>query len=436
MQRPWRSAVKVTTTATAVALLLTVSACGDDTPEAASGTAGEVTGAINVWMGDPIGTTQQPTIVQLAKDYEAAHAGTKVNLRFLGADAHQTYLTSIAGGTVPCVALIGNTWSPEFAGLQALEPIAQDPTSMKGKYTQSMIDSTVLDGVSYAVPYDTGVRALIYRKDLLDKEGLGAPKTWDELLTAATTVQKANPGVNGYGIIGGNAWYYLPMVWQWGGDIATQEGGAWKAQVASPEATAAFTFYAELLTKHNLSPKGSVTWQGADAAKAFALGQVAMMVGGSWDLKTILAQNPEMEKQLGTAPLPSGPGGNNDTFAGGSNLAIFKGCENKATAKSFVDFMLETDNLVSVTTKIGLLPATTDALERERTTGSFSTPLLKAYAEQAPHTRSIPPVATWGKVEGTGAIVNAMQAIMNGQKTPEAAMQELAGQIDAAIGKQ
>ncbi|GLX95979.1 extracellular solute-binding protein [Herbidospora sp. NBRC 101105] len=435
MQRPWKSALKVITATSAAAALMLASACGSD--DAAEGNAtGEVTGPIDVWMGDPIGAAQQPTIVQLAKDYETAHPGTKVNLRFLGADAHKTYLTSIAGGTVPCVALIGNTWSPEFAGLQALEPIAQDPASMKGVYTQSMIDSTVLDGVSYAVPYDTGVRALIYRKDLFDKAGLAAPKTWDEVLSSATKVQQDNPGVNGFGIIGGNQWYWLPMIWNWGGEIAVQEGGAWKAKVDSPEAVAAFTFYADLLTKHKLAPEGAATWQGADASKAFALGQIGMMVGGSWDLKTILAQNPGMEQQLATAPLPAGPGGNNDTFAGGSNLAIFKGCDNKATAKSFVDFLMKTENLVPVTTKIGLLPATVDALEKERTSGSFSTPLLRAYAEQAPNTRSIPPVATWGKVEGTGAIVNAMQAIMNGQQTPEAAMQELASQIDAAIGQQ
>jgi N,N'-diacetylchitobiose transport system substrate-binding protein len=417
--------------ATAVALLL--GACGDS-PKSADN-SGKVSGAIDVWMGDPIGAAQQPTITQLAKDYEAAHPGTKVNLRFLGADAHQAYLTAIAGGTVPCAALIGNTWSPEFAGLGALEPIADDPKTMSAKYVQGMVDSTVLNGKSYAVPYDTGVRALIYRKDLFAKANLSAPKTWDDLLSAAVTIQGANPGVNGFGIVGGNQWYYLPMIWQWGGQIATQESGKWVSKVDSPEAVKAFTFYAELLTKYHLSPKGSVTWGGGDAAKAFGLGQVAMMVGGSWDLKTILAQQPAMESQLATVPIPQGPGGNNDTFAGGSNLAIFKDCGNKATAQSFVDFMMQTDHLVPVTTKIGLLPATKDALEKERTTGSFSTPLLKAYADQVANTRSVPQVATWGKVEGTGAIVNAMQAIMNGQKTPEAALKELSGQIDAAIGK-
>jgi N,N'-diacetylchitobiose transport system substrate-binding protein len=178
-----------------------------------------------------------------------------------------------------------------------------------------------------------------------------------------------------------------------------------------------------------------VTWAGGDAAKAMALGQVASMVGGSWDLKTILTQTPALESQLATVAIPAGPGGSSDTFAGGSNLAIFKDCNNKTTAKSFVDFMTSKDNLVKVTSQLGLMPATLDALNQEKTTGSFSTPLLKAYADQVSHTKSVPQVANWGSVEGTGAFVNAMQAIMNGQKTPEAAMQELTAKVNEALGK-
>lgn len=433
MQRSWARVWRVGAAATALALFLT--ACGndsDDDGDAAGG--GTVSGAIDVWMGDPIGAVQQPTIIQLGKDYEAANPGTKVNFRFLGADAHKTYLTGIAGGTNPCVALIGNTWTPEFAGLGALAESPQSPEAMKSTYVQGMIDSTIYEGKSYAIPYDTGVRALIYRKDLLDKAGLAAPKTWDDVLAAATKVQADNAGVNGFGIVGGNQWYWLPMVWNWGGEIATESGGKWTSAINSPEAAQAFTFYADLLTKHNLAPKGAVTWQGADATKAFALGQVGMMVGGSWDLKAILTQAPDMEGKLATVPMPTGPAGNNATFAGGSNLAVFKDCDNKATAQSFIDFMMKTENLTQVTSKIGLLPATLEALDKERTTGGFSTPLLKAYAEQSTNTKVTPPVATWGKVEGTGAIVNAMQAVMNGQKTAEVALKELSDEIDGAIG--
>jgi len=372
---------------------------------------------------------------KLATSFEAAHPGTKVNLRFLGKDAHQTYLTSIAGGSGPCVALIGNTWTPEFASLGALDVYADSPKTMQGTYVPGMIDSTVYQGKSYAVPYDTGVRALIYRKDLLTGIGKSsAPTTWDELRSDAIAIQAQNKGVNGFGIIGGAHWYYLPMIWNWGGEIAAQQGDKFVSQADSSQSVAAFQFYSDLLTKDHLSPSGATAWTAADVDKSMGLGQTAMMVGGSWDLKTILTQAPAMQDKLATAVLPSGPGGNNDTFAGGSNLTVFKGCNNKPLAKALITFMLDKANLISVTSNLGLLPATNDALAQEKATGSFSTPLLKAYAEQADHTRSIPPVATWGKVEGANDIVNAMQSIMSGKKSAADAMKELANEVNQAIG--
>jgi N,N'-diacetylchitobiose transport system substrate-binding protein len=428
----WRARAAV---AIGIAAVLAATACSSSGGGSGSSGKGGLSGSIDFWMGDPIGDAQQPIMKKLAQSYEQAHPGTKINLRFLGADAQQVYLTSIAGGSVPCMALIGNTWTPQFASLGALDVYADDPKSMAGTYVPGMIDSTVYQGKSYGVPYDTGVRALIYRKDLL--QGIGQstpPATWDDLRSDAIAIQQKNKGVYGFAIIGGAHWYYLPMIWNWGGDIAVQQGDKWVSQAGSQAATEAFQFYSDMLTKDHLSPAGASAWSGADADKAMALGQAAMMVGGSWDLQTILSQAPSMKDKLATAVLPSGPGGNNDTFAGGSNLAVFQGCNNKPLAKDFIKFMLSGSNLTQVTSNLGLLPATTASLAEEKSTGSFSSALLRPFAEQADHTRSIPPVPTWGKVEGANDIVNAMQSIMSGKQSAADAMKGLADEINQAIG--
>ncbi|MEO7586925.1 MAG: extracellular solute-binding protein [Arachnia sp.] len=54
------------------------------------------------------------------------------------------------------------------------------------------------DGSIYAIPLGTDTRAIWYSKPVLTKAGIAVPwqpKTWDDVLEAARTIQKAEPGV-------------------------------------------------------------------------------------------------------------------------------------------------------------------------------------------------------------------------------------------------
>lgn len=399
-----------------------------------SGSGSSSTAQLKVWLGDPISPQTMPFVQQLASQFEKTHKNVKIQLTLLSdANAHQQYITAIEGGSTPCIGLVGNTWTPEFAGLGALQPISASPASLKQTYVASMVDSATYKGAAYGYPYDVGVRALIYRKDLFTRAHLSAPTTWTQLQQDAVKLQNANSGVSGFAVIGGNQWYYLPMVWNWGGQIAVQQGGKWVSGMNSSAAVAAYSFYANLLRKDKLSPSASANWQGSDADQAFSLGKVAMMVGGSWDLQAILATKASMQSQIGTALLPSGPGGNNDTFAGGSNLSVFKNCADKADANAFIKFLLQNKNVTHLTSSLGLFPATLSGVNQQMAPGqAFSAPLWKTFALQVPHSRSVPEAPTWGGVEGSNDLINAMQALFSGQ-SPSTAMSQLSTQIDTQL---
>jgi N,N'-diacetylchitobiose transport system substrate-binding protein len=399
-----------------------------------SGSGSSSTAQLKVWLGDPISPQTMPFVQQLASQFEKTHKNVKIQLTLLSdANAHQQYITAIEGGSTPCIGLVGNTWTPEFAGLGALQPISASPAALKKTYVASMVDSATYKGTAYGYPYDVGVRALIYRKDLFTRAHLSAPATWTQLQQDAVKLQTANSGVSGFAVIGGNQWYYLPMVWNWGGQIAVQQGGKWVSGMNSSAAVAAYSFYANLLRKDKLSPSASANWQGSDADQAFSLGKVAMMVGGSWDLQAILATKASMQSQIGTALLPSGPGGNNDTFAGGSNLSVFKNCADKADANAFIKFLLQNKNVTHLTSSLGLFPATLSGVSQQMAPGqAFSAPLWKTFALQVPHSRSVPEAPTWGGVEGSNDLINAMQALFSGQ-SPSTAMSQLATQIDTQL---
>jgi N,N'-diacetylchitobiose transport system substrate-binding protein len=417
------------TAVTGVACALALAGCGSG-----SGSGSGAAATIKVWLGDPVSPQTMPYVQKLADQFEKTHKNVTIQLSLLSdANAHQQYITAIEGNSTPCIGLVGNTWTPEFAGLGALQPINKTAATLKQTYVASMVDSATYKGTVYGYPYDVGVRALIYRKDLFTKANLTPPTTWTQLQQDAVKLQDANPGVSGFAIIGGNQWYYLPMVWNWGGNIAAQQGGKWVSGMSSSAAVAAYQFYANLLRVDKLSPSASANWQGSDADQAFALGKVAMMVGGSWDLQAILATKASMQGQIGTALLPNGPAGNNDTFAGGSNLAVFKNCADKADANSFIQFLLQNKNVSHLTSSLGLFPATLSGVsQQEAPGGAFSAPLWKTFALMVPHSRSVPEASTWGGVEGSNDLINAMQALFSG-KSASATMGQLASQINSQL---
>ena len=144
------------------------------------------------------------------------------------AQAHDKFVTAIAGGKVPDVAEMGTTWTPEFADQGGL---VEQPKIGEGEYVSSLVDAATLNDKVYGKPWYAGARSLIYRKDMLEKAGVEPPKTWDEMMAAAKAIKaKVSGGVYPVGFTGLSEHMYLPTIWQAGGEIATQDGDSWKSR--------------------------------------------------------------------------------------------------------------------------------------------------------------------------------------------------------------
>src|SRR3954469_11850416 len=182
----------------AFVLAVVAAACGgSDKPSStgqASSSGGKLSGTISVWIMDPGSPKIQSVVKQYGTDFEAQHPGTKVNIQFVPwAQAHDKFTTSIAGGKVPDVAEMGTTWTPEFADQGGL---VEQPKLKAGDYVSSLVDAATLDGKVYGKPWYAGARALIYRKDILDKAGIDKPPaTWDEMMAAAKQIKSKVPDV-------------------------------------------------------------------------------------------------------------------------------------------------------------------------------------------------------------------------------------------------
>ena len=310
----------------ALAGVLALAGCGgdDDEPAGTSAKGGQLSGSIDVWIMDPGSPAVQKIVNQYATDFQAANPGTTVNIEFVPwAQAHDKFTTSIAGGGVPDVAEMGTTWTPEFADQGAFAEVQKPPA---GEYVSSLVDAATLEDKVWGKPWYAGSRALIYRKDVLEKAGVEPPTTWEEMKTAAQAIKEKVPDIFPVAYTGLTEHMYLPTIWQAGGEIAVQEGDTWKSALDSPQAAQAIDYYASFY-KDGFTPKDAIGWEEPDAQTAFANGDIAMLVAGGWTYQSIIDTEPEMKDKIGTVLEPAGPS-SNTAFAGGSHLVTFKESEN------------------------------------------------------------------------------------------------------------
>lgn len=131
------------------------------------------------------------------------------------------------------------------------------------------------EGTLYSLPMIGNVELFAYRKDLLEKYGLAAPDTWDNVMTAAKTLAANEPdvypvlfrGAKGNPIVTG----FLPLFWAFGGEILVDGQPA----MDSPEALSALEFYLELA---QYAPEGVAMYQSAQVKDAVYSGQGAMAI--------------------------------------------------------------------------------------------------------------------------------------------------------------
>jgi multiple sugar transport system substrate-binding protein len=219
---------------------------------------------------------------------------------------------------------------------------------------------------------------LFYRKDMFAAAGIDAPpKTWDEF--KADVVKLTDPANKKYGyevFAPESAYYWYPWLYQAGGDLLSDDGKT--ITFDSADAQKAANFYVDLA---KYSPKDYLNSNSYDGRVAFAQGQVAMYMAGSWLAGTLHSENPQIDDKWGTAPLPSGPAGCKTTIAGDS-LVVLAGSKNPDAAWLWVEYLEKPENLATWTykspngTELPPLKSLLDSPDLTKTK-----PVLKGFAE-------------------------------------------------------
>lgn len=418
---------------------LTLSACGGGGEDTGSGddagaSGGDASGeTLTVWIMEGTNPDATPFFEEVSTAFEE-ETGATLDIQYVPwASAHDKFTNAIAGGTGPDVAEVGTTWTPEFGDAGALMDVSGhiEEAGLADGYVESVLDSGTVEEAVYGAPWYAGVRSIIYRTDLLEEAGVEPPTTWDELVTVGEAIKESDPELIPFPIPN-STHTTTPFIWGAGGQVATQEGDTFVSGLDSPEAIEGLTFLESLAGEHDLSTPAASTWNEADTRDAFARGEAAMIISGSWTPKSIIEANADLEGKLGVVPIPGQDGGMAPSFAGGSHLSVFETTENEDLAWTFVEMMTTGEYAQKWGEQTGFFPATNDLLTQLE---EADDPLVAPFAMQMKDgSATLPVTPLWGQVEGAQTMPAMMESILGGKASVEDAATTAADEMNEIFG--
>jgi len=375
-------------------------------------------------------------VAELLPDFRTRHPGVQVRVQQLPwTAAHEKLLTAYAGGALPDLCQLGNTWLPEFSALDALEPLDALVASSgiaRDDYYAGVLDTNVMPTTVggtrlLGLPWYVDTRLLFYRTDLLRAAGYAKPpQDWAEWLAAMRAI-KQRGGAEHYGAL-------LPLnepdpLFA----LALQQGALLKdddtrGAFSQPAFRRALDFYAGVF-RAGLAPS-MTSAQISNVWDEFARGMFAFYITGPWNIGEFRRRlPPERQNDWAAAPLP-GPDGPGVSTAGGSSLVMFRSSARKEAAWQLIAYLSEPQTMQRFHALTGDLPPRRSAWQ---TTSLANDAPSQAFAQQLERVRAAPKIPEWERIFQEMQLT--AERVVHGSQSADAACQQLDRWVDALLEK-
>lgn len=253
-------------------------------------------------------------------------------------------LMAIAGGVAPDIIYVNFRQSDTYIQNNFLYPLDEFIALESPEAMQLRVEKPVWQVIKrkkkgetsehiWALPYETLVRVLMYRKDVFKKAGLNpnqAPRNWEEFLAYAKQLSDPQSGTYGSVLAGGpqGAYDWLPFLWAAGGQAVTYDPQTeeWRASFASQAGVTAMEYYLKLATEAWKDAKGN-TQRGyvireGDWGYMWQDGKIGMRMDYLSQQNMGGAYDPNL---FSFAPSPAGPSGRGGSEINCRMMGIFSG---------------------------------------------------------------------------------------------------------------
>ncbi|MEV7070759.1 extracellular solute-binding protein [Streptomyces sp. NPDC091972] len=412
----------IAATALVASFALAATACGG------SDSGDKADGPVTItWWDTSNATNEAPTYKALIKDFEAANKDIKVKYVNVQFDQAQNKFDTAAGASgAPDVLRSEVGWTPAFAKKGYFLPLdGTEALADQAKFKSNLIEQAKYDGKVYGVPLVTDTLALVYNKQLFEKAGVEAPKTWDDLKKAAATI-KDKTGVDGYW---GSTQAYYAQTFLYGEGTDTVDVAAKKITVNSDAAKKGYGTWLSLFSGKGLHKADTTADAYAHIQDAFVNGKVAAIIQGPWEITNFYKGSAFADKNnLGIATVPAGSTGKAGAPTGGHNLSVYAGSDSahQKAALKFVNFMTSAKSQSTIALKNSTLPtrddAYTDQVKADPGIAGYGTVLAAAQPRPAlPEYSSL-----WGPLDTElPKIAGGKESLDKGLSTAETAIAKL-----------
>jgi len=396
-----------------------LAACGDDDKK--SNANEPMTGTIDWWN---IGITEPGLSInaKYASDFEAAHAGVKINNTKQENEAFKAKLLTVTqAGNPPSLF---HSWGGGVLQQQTQAGLTKEITDKQFLSTMNKNGNELykVDGKQYGVAFDLGMVGFWYNKDLFAKAGVNSPpKTWNEFIDVVKKLKTA--GVVPLALAGAEKWpghfYWSYLVIRQVG-VSGLQAAVKNAAFDSPEIVAASQKLKDLA---DLQPFQTgflgAKYSAADGQAAFmGNGQTAMELMGQWAPSTQIAYSTSkagIGDKLGFFTFPEVEGGKgkaDEAFGGGNGYAVGKDAP-KVTFE-FLKFILNVENQRTLAASGSIIPVTAgaeDALKDANLKAVYAA-VSKASAFQLYLDQAYPPALG-------GQVNDSVAELIAGKTTPQ-----------------
>ena len=317
-------------------------------------------------------------------------------------------------------------------------------SDLAAQHFPAIVENNTVNGALVGMPWFTDAGLLYYRTDLLEKYGLSAPTTWDELEAAANTVQEGERAENAdfWGFVfQANAYEGLTcngLEWQYsngGGRIVEDVDGTTTVTLNNENAIAAFERARGWIG--TIAPEGVTTYQEADSLNVFIAGNALFL--RNWPYAWAASQDPAsaIVGKVGVTSLPmgNGEGAGHAATLGGWQMMVSKYSGKTDAGVEYVKYMCSPEVQTSYAAERSHLPTIASV---------YDSPVVAEASEFIPRLRDVfqggavarpSSVTSYLYNDVSIAYFTGLNQILTGQSDATSAVEDITSQLEDIISE-